>query len=159
MLRLIIMRHGEAESEVGSSDHRRRLTPRGQQDARAVGRSLVAAGWVPEAGFVSDARRALETQAWVAESLPGVAWTQNGRLYLCPHQAVLDQLREAAGDRSTLMVIGHNPGLSDLVVVLTGEPVRLDTANAALLEVDAESWADAVEMLGGWELVGCIGAG
>jgi phosphohistidine phosphatase len=159
MLRLIVMRHGEAEPDVGSSDHRRRLLPRGQQDARAVGRGLVAAGWTPEAGYVSDARRALETQACVAESLPGVEWTQSGRLYLSPHQAVLEQLREAAGDRATLMVIGHNPGLSDLVVVLTGEPVRLDTANAALLRVDAESWVDAVEMLGVWELAGRVGAG
>jgi phosphohistidine phosphatase len=159
MLRLIVMRHGEAEPEVGSSDHRRRLMPLGQQDARAVGRKLVSAGWTPEAGYVSDARRAIETQACVAESLSGVAWTQSGALYLSPHQVVLDQLRGAATDWTTLMVIGHNPGLSDLVVVLTGEPVRLDTADAALLRVDAESWAEAVEMLGVWELAGRVGAG
>jgi phosphohistidine phosphatase len=159
MLRLIVMRHGEAEPDAGSSDHRRRLRPLGQQDARAVGRKLASAGWTPQAGYVSDARRVLETQACVAESLPGVAWTQSGKLYLSPHQAVLEQLREVANDWTTLMVIGHNPGLSDLVVVLTGEPVRLDTADAALLSVDAGSWADAVEMLGVWDLAGRVGAG
>lgn len=158
MLRLIVMRHGEAEADAGPSDHARRLVPRGRRDAQDVGKSLVAAGWLPELGIVSDARRALETRSCVAESLQGGTWRDSGRLYLSSHQAVLGELRGAAGDATTLMVIGHNPGLSDLVSVLTGEPVRLETADAALLGVEAGSWEEAFALLGAWELVGRLGA-
>jgi phosphohistidine phosphatase len=48
-------------------------------------------------------------------------------------------------DISTLLVLGHNPGWEDAVADLSGQWVRMTTANAALLESDAEDWTEAME--------------
>jgi len=54
-------------------------------------------------------------------------------------------------DISTLLVLGHNPGWEDAVSGLCGMWVRMTTANAALLQSDADDWAQAIEAT--WELV------
>jgi phosphohistidine phosphatase SixA len=53
------------------------------------------------------------------------------------------------------MVIGHNPGWEDAVYDLTGVHATMTTCNAALLTVDATSWAEAAES-SEWELVNLL---
>jgi len=52
-----------------------------------------------------------------------------------------------------LAVVGHNPGLSDLVFKLSGVWVVLGTANAALLQQSVFAWSDLDASQGSWELV------
>jgi phosphohistidine phosphatase len=63
------MRHGQAQAGEGGPDFTRRLTPRGRRQAMDAGRSLAAAGLVPDLVIVSGATRAQETWARVAEGL------------------------------------------------------------------------------------------
>lgn len=119
MERLILLRHGKAEREsLSGDDFARRLTPRGVKDARTAGERLTDMGFAPDLALVSTAARTRET--W--EALKGAAPTCQVRfhddLYHAEAQTVLDRVREAAASAKVLMVIGHNPGLHELVLRL-----------------------------------------
>ncbi|MFP5449236.1 MAG: hypothetical protein B7Z13_03160 [Caulobacterales bacterium 32-67-6] len=119
MQRLILLRHGKAEREsMSGDDHGRRLTARGRRDALEAGQRLVDMGFVPDLALVSDAARTRET--W--DSLKPVCAACDVRfdpsLYHAEAQTVLERVREAAEDGGTVLVIGHNPGLHELVLRL-----------------------------------------
>ena len=119
MQRLILLRHGKAERESTSGDdHARRLTPRGRRDALEAGQRLVDMGFVPDLALVSDAARTRET--W--ESLRPVCESCQVRfdkdLYHAEAQTVLERVQAAADSAGTVLVVGHNPGLHELVLRL-----------------------------------------
>ena len=51
------------------------------------------------------------------------------------------------------MVLGHNPGWEEAVAWLSGDYVRMTTANAALLEHPSDDWLDGFQASGSWTLV------
>ena len=77
------------------------------------------------------------------------------RIYLASSAILLDLLREIDGDPATILMVGHNPGLEDLIFDLVPDdgssPLRdvvedkFPTATFALLECDVEKWADLDE--------------
>jgi phosphohistidine phosphatase len=73
-------------------------------------------------------------------------------LYLAGRGAVQRVLAEVPDDVHTVMIIGHNPGWEEVVEEFTGHDVELTTCNAALLRLDAESWARAASQAGRWAI-------
>ncbi|MBI4701777.1 MAG: histidine phosphatase family protein [Deltaproteobacteria bacterium] len=152
--RLIIMRHAKSDWDADAQgDHDRPLSERGKREAPRVGKELARRGWVPERVLSSDARRARQTWKRVRKSFGDrVEATLVPSLYL----GGVDELRQALGALpdavGTAMAIGHNPGWEQALLRLTGEPVRMTTANAALLVADADTWAEAAARDGGWKL-------
>jgi phosphohistidine phosphatase len=151
---LVLLRHGEAESETGSGDHARRLTKRGQTQATATGEKLARTISGNMYFLISDAVRARETFSQFEQRFPHAGRAEDGRLYL----AGLDKIKLAAQDAGvpaeceTVVVVGHNPGLSMTLATLTGDLSGLHTADAAILTVDADSWQEAFEMNRCWDL-------
>jgi phosphohistidine phosphatase len=153
------MRHGEAEDGgPGAFDRRRRLVEAGVKQARETARLLAEGGWIPAKAFVSDAVRTRET--WeAAQPLLGaqVAVEYRSDLYRGSWEALLGTVAKAEGASTPCqMVLGHNPAVSDLVVDLTGAYAGLSPAAAAVMTIDAESWAEAAAALGGWHLATVI---
>jgi phosphohistidine phosphatase len=115
---VILVRHAHAEwPQYQGRDIDRPLTPQGEQDAHAAGRALRTAGHVPEVLLVSPARRTRQTAAIIATEL-GV---QDGAtrpvesLYNASPDTLAQELRRATGAASGLvMLVGHNPGISEL---------------------------------------------
>lgn len=109
---LILMRHAKSDwVDRSLPDRDRPLNARGRAAAPRMGRWLAAAGYVPDAALVSDARRTRETWAAVAEAMAGAPEPVfQPRLYEASERAILDLLRQAQGQ--TLLVLGHNPGLA-----------------------------------------------
>lgn len=142
--RLVVMRHATAVSGAGMDDHERPLTAAGAEEAAAVARALVVAGWVPERALVSDAARTCETW-WAMASVLG---ERPSVLAPSLYSAGLDALQAAVSrlepDVSCVIAIGHNPGWSDAIGWLTGQQVRLAPAEAALLVGAGDRWADAI---------------
>lgn len=148
--RLLVMRHAKAEA-VAATDHARRLTGRGRDDATDAGRWARSAGVVPDHVLVSDATRAVET--WAAFRA-GAELTVEAEvvagLYPAGTDAAMEILRAAPADVSTLMVVGHNPTMAHLVHLLDDGRADPDafralggdfpTSAVAVLEVDGE-WA------------------
>ncbi|WP_225839120.1 histidine phosphatase family protein [Streptomyces sp. NK08204] len=120
--RLVVLRHAKSAWPEGVEDHRRPLAPRGLRDAPAAGRALAEADCLPDLALCSTAVRARRT--WELSSAqwgtpPQVRYDR--RLYGATAHEVLEVVRETPAEVETLLVIGHNPGLEDLVLQLAGD--------------------------------------
>ena len=107
--RLVVMRHAKAEP-YASTDHARRLTDRGCEDARAAGVHLRERGLVPGYALVSTAERTRLTWEAVASATGSAATPQfDAAAYTGGVEVVLEALQAVPGDVETLLFVGHNP--------------------------------------------------
>ncbi len=113
-MRLLIVRH--AEAAPGDPDELRPLTPRGREQARALGERLRADGLVPDAILTSPLLRARETAAAFELGTPKIDER------LAPG-ASPDDVREAARGRGeTVLVVAHQPDCGRAAAALAGTP-------------------------------------
>lgn len=153
-LRMILLRHGEAEEAHGRTDRARALTRRGAQDVARLGEQLAREGFLPDLIVASDAVRTSETAHAVAKALdPRLAVHVDARLYLGGLQDIANALVEMGEEAATALVVGHNPGFSLAAQSLTEVRLELATAEAAEMTIEAETWDEAMELTGAWELV------
>lgn len=138
---LLILRHGEAEPAGSGGDSARRLTANGRQAVRRVLARAASAGVKPEAILVSPYLRARET-AEIAGEVFGLSAPAIPAHALVPDshsESIWDEVRVHA-DASQLLLVGHNPVLSDLLTVLLGAggySIDLKTSGLACLDVGA----------------------
>lgn len=123
------MRHAEA-AQSGSSDAERPLTDSGAVAAREAGAWLSTRHLVPDLALVSAARRAVHTWESVCAGLgcDESVGDQERALYTAGPDAVLDLIQLVEDDIGTLFVVGHNPTMSVLAMMLD------DGATSILLE-------------------------
>ena len=138
-------------------DHERPLNGRGRESAPIVARKLVEVEWQPELVLSSDAARTRETFGLMSEEFAaGVDFHFLPELYLSGIREVVSHVCEVDASIRTMMVLGHNPGWEYVVQHLSGEEVVMKTATAALLEMDAEDWNEAIRSAGSWKLLDVI---
>ncbi|MEU1404453.1 histidine phosphatase family protein [Streptomyces sp. NPDC005728] len=148
--RLVVLRHAKSAWPEGVEDHRRPLAPRGMRDAPAAGRALAAADCLPDLALCSTAVRARRT--WELASAewgtpPPVRYDR--RLYAADVPDLLQVVRETPREVETLLLVGHNPGLEELVLELAGDGlddtldrvrVKFPTSAVALLTWRGTGW-------------------
>jgi phosphohistidine phosphatase len=151
MKELLILRHAKSSwSNSRLADHDRPLNERGRQDAPHMGRLLRDEGLTPDLIITSSAERALTTAELVALSSEYEASLQVTRsLYHAGPETYLAQLRQVADAHQRVMVVGHNPGMEELVEELTGHYERMPTAALAHISLPVEHWADCHEAITG----------
>jgi len=135
VLQVYIVRHGEAEPAGADGDAGRRLTPRGQLQARSAAAGLRALDVRLDRLLTSPLQRALETAALLAEELeapePEPSPVLDGR---ASADAILAEVAALAGLASVALV-GHMPVLAELVALATaGAAPGLGTSSVALVE-------------------------
>jgi len=120
MRRLLLLRHSKAErSEPGTKDLSRVLIDRGRKDAAKIGTYMAAHALVPDRVILSPAARAQETWKYTANAFhPAPAAMSAERLYDATPHCMLAVIKDAPASAHTLMVIGHNPGLHELALML-----------------------------------------
>jgi phosphohistidine phosphatase len=129
MVTLLIFRHAKAEAGDGLADDQRELAPRGRKDARKMGELARNESLLPQRILSSNSVRTRQTVELFVEASDCEASVEYLRtLYLAEPRAYLEALGKHAQGASRVMVVGHNPGLEDLVRELTGEVVALPTA-------------------------------
>jgi phosphohistidine phosphatase len=124
---IYFLRHGDAEEGDGDDDARR-LTPKGELQARAAGRALAATGAEIGACLTSPNVRAADTARLACEALalePEIANELRGGRF--------DSLSLAAG-RGDVLLVGHEPDFSDEVARLTGARVKLRKGGLAIVD-------------------------
>jgi phosphohistidine phosphatase len=152
MRRLLLLRHGKAAQQCAGGDRERPLTRKGLEDARRVGEFLAAEGMTPELAVASNARRARQTLERVIEAFP-VHVTQliENTIYSATVDHLLDILRQSPDKVATMLVVGHNPGFSELADALAGSGdldeikrmrVKFPPAALAILDFENGEWAD-----------------
>ena len=121
MRQLLLLRHAKsAWDDPGLADHARPLAQRGLAAAAAIRRVMQESGLQPDVVFVSSARRTLQTlkalEPWdetpLIEPMDG--------LYLAGVEQLLGALRGTPETVRSAMLVGHNPGLHELAVLLVG---------------------------------------
>lgn len=146
--RLTLLRHGEAAppGKAGAdSDFGRALTRRGESEAWDSASRIATASPAPTRIIASDARRTSQTAAIARDALglPSRDHAVDPRLYHADVRALLAVIAEVDDACGHLLVVGHNPGLSELVHVLAPGSAfgSLATGAWCTLESPAESWA------------------
>jgi phosphohistidine phosphatase len=142
MPRLLVMRHAKSSwKDPALADHDRPLNRRGKRDAPRMGAWIAERGLTPDYVLGSSARRVQETWRLASRQLDAqVEQRFSPDLYHGDATELLECLRAAPAEADRVLLIGHNPGLEELVETLGGEEVTLPTAAIALLEF-AGPWA------------------
>ncbi len=155
--RLIILRHGAAAyAAIGTPDRERALEERGRAQCLEVALELEGLGWVPDLALVSPARRTRESWAILAEHLSTKAKVEeHAVLYGAGWPGVCELLSVVDPEQRTVVIVGHNPGLEEVIIEATGFSFSLGTGNAALLAGAGRSWPGALNE-GAWKLMGRI---
>ena len=152
MRTLYVLRH--AKSDWGDSslrDFDRPLNGRGWKAARAMGEEMRSRDLVPDLVFVSPATRTKETLARVEEGFgEPFKSTETRSIYLGETETLIDLVLGAPADARRLMIVGHNPGMHEVVLALTGGPRELrdevaskfPTAALAEISFDVGDWSE-----------------
>jgi phosphohistidine phosphatase len=143
---LIVVRHAKSDWSHPLSDHDRPLAERGRRDAPAIGTWLARMiGTVGPVDLVicSTAKRARQTWRLAGAGLdPRPPVREDERLYGASPTELLTVLAELSDELRRVVLVGHNPGLADLVEQLSGEAKELKTSAVAVLSWPG-SWVDA----------------
>jgi phosphohistidine phosphatase len=138
---LIVLRHAKSDWSGGEPDIDRPLARRGLRQAPEAGQWLAAHAGRLDLALVSPAQRTRSTWELVAAQLTDPPEARvDVRLYAASGGQLLAVLRELPDDLSTVVLVGHNPGVEDLVERLTGRLVELPTSALAVV-TGWESWA------------------
>jgi len=142
MKTLLVLRHAKSSwDDPALPDHDRPLNKRGKRDAPRMGALLEEQRLVPDLVLCSTAARALATAREVIEACGYDGEVRLSReLYLATAETYAAFLRREPRQHERVLLVGHNPGLEELVHRLTGEEHHLSTAGLARLELPIKSW-------------------
>lgn len=145
--RLSLVRHAQAENaRPQQGDWDRELEPRGRREAIEMGRRLVQRGTPPQRILASPAARTLQTARLLAGELgldERLIQPQEG-LYLASARRILDITRTIGAEARHLMIVGHNPGISEFACQLSSERgiEDLPTCAVCTLHFELRSWSE-----------------
>ncbi len=157
---LLVMRHAKSDWNTGQTrDFDRTLSERGKRDAPRIGQWIANQGYSPDRVISSPARRVRETifsvgKAW-RQDQGSIVWEQD------IYNASLDQLLGIiAGDLvagKINLLIGHNPGVSELILYLSGDQVPANIGGnlmptAAVAVLQQGNAVNPVEY-GSWKII------
>lgn len=134
---LVLMRHAKSDWSGDEPDLRRPIAKRGKLQASEAGQWLES--HLPGLDFVvtSPAKRARSTWKTAGAQFSGKPIVDTDeRIYTMDHGDLLAVLRGIDDDISSALMVGHNPGLDELVAQLTGEHVDMVTSSLAVLRFD-----------------------
>jgi phosphohistidine phosphatase len=145
MKTLLMLRHAKSSWDDSSlDDHERPLNGRGERDAPRMGALIRKQRLLPDLVISSDAARARTTAAAMAAAAGYTGETLlDARLYHASVGEILSVLRSvprAAANR--VMIVGHNPGLEELVAQLTGQREAFPTAALAQITLPIDGWSE-----------------
>jgi phosphohistidine phosphatase len=146
MKRLVLVRHGQAEwRDPALPDVDRPLTRRGLAEAATMARRVAAdETLVPQRILTSPALRTTQTAAAFAREA-GLA-DRNvfavAMLYLAPPDALLAAVRDTGAQIERLMLVGHNPGLSEFARLLAPDAglAEFETGATCAFEWERTDW-------------------
>jgi phosphohistidine phosphatase len=139
-----LMRHGKAKrGPEYKEDFERPLADRGKRDSVLIGEFLKQQGMIPDLIVSSAALRALKTARHVASTLKydnDIALSKE--MYLSGPEACLGQLKQLDSGLKSVMLVGHNPDMEELVKILSEDVVVMPTAALVRVDMELDKWTD-----------------
>ena len=145
---LIIMRHAKSDWHTGEHDFDRPLSQRGVRDAARMGKWLSSSGYLPDQIIASPATRTKQTVELLCKAsgldIKQVVWEKS--FYCLGMQNLLDTAIKYFAVNNTVMLVGHNPVMDELLHYLSDVDVPstqggkyMTTANIAIFEINKDS--------------------
>ena len=141
MKKLILIRHAKTTHEIGYADFERPLKPSGIQDAAIMAERLREAGYLPDLLVSSPALRTITTANIFSEHLSLQRANTDVRIYDADEDTMLDVVHELPSAYNSIALIGHNPGISQLLRYYTGHIRDMETCAVAVVEFDVKDWS------------------
>ncbi len=143
---LLLLRHAKSDWYSGAyNDHERPLNERGRRDAPRIGAWIASSGYLPDRIFCSDAKRTSETLELI---LATREWQNHEpeishlhQLYMASTKSVLGMIQSNWQNDDTLLVVGHNPTMDQLLMHYCPEARAnqsgklMTTATVAVIEI------------------------
>jgi phosphohistidine phosphatase len=147
MKTLLLLRHAKSSwKDHDLDDHDRPLNKRGKRDAPRIGQLLREEGLIPEFIVASTAKRARKTAEHVIGESGYRGETRiTGELYLVGGEQLRGVAAGLPEPQGSVLLIGHNPGLEELLESLIGTYTPLSTAALAHIELEIDRWAQVAE--------------
>ncbi len=146
MKQLIIVRHAKSSwKDERADDHDRTLSKRGERDAPFMAGVLKQLKVEPDLMVSSTAKRAYATARYFATVLGYKKHhiVQNNRLYLAAPDELLEIINELPDEKNTVLIFGHNPGITTLVNDLSGAGIQnVPTSGICAISIDVDQWQD-----------------
>jgi phosphohistidine phosphatase len=142
MKKLLLIRHAKAEKETFGKDFDRPLKYTGIQDARFMADRLKEKAIIPQLIVSSPALRANTTAEIFADAFKLPNPTIKKSIYEASRETWLRVINGLPDELETIAVVGHNPGIAEILRYLTAEGREVHTSTTALIEFDTDSWAE-----------------
>jgi phosphohistidine phosphatase len=139
---LLLMRHAKSSWDNPAwTDHDRPLNDRGDRDAPRMAKILKDRGLTPSHIVSSTAKRARTTAELVADSIGFKGEiVLEPRLYLATPSDWDFVVKRFPDEHETILCVGHNPGLEQILRKWSGEDLEMPTAAVAIVEVTVSQW-------------------
>jgi phosphohistidine phosphatase len=144
MKTLLLLRHAKSSwKEPGLTDFERPLNGRGLKAAPLMGRFLRRKNLHPELILSSPAKRASQTARLIIEAMkldaePGF----DEHIYEASVHDLLEVISQIEDGAHAVLLVGHNPGLEELLEFLTGEARQMPTAALAHITLNIDKWSE-----------------
>lgn len=146
MKTLYIVRHAKSSWDFPElSDYERPLNTRGLRNAPEMGKRLKLQNIKPDLVLTSPAKRALETSRIICSEIgyPENKVQRKEELYHADEDEILEVIQEVSDQHKSLMLFGHNPGLTFFVNEMTSENIyNIPTCGIVAIELEVERWQD-----------------
>jgi phosphohistidine phosphatase len=144
MKSILILRHAKSSWKLPDvNDHDRPLNKRGKRDAPHMGEIIQDKNLVPDFIISSTAKRAHSTAKAVAKAAGykgDIALNQS--LYAAPPTAYIDVLHDLPNKYTRVLLVGHNPGLEQLVNMLSSEEHTMPTCSLVHVQLCINTWGE-----------------
>ncbi len=154
MKTLYVVRHAKSSwSEPDQSDFERPLNERGKRDAPRMAKRLKEKEIHPDLMLSSPAKRALSTCKRMAKILkyPKEAIKTEQKLYHASDESILSIVQDLKDKYDCVLMVGHNPGLTDFVNSFLSEELDIDnipTCGVVVFRVEIDSWSQTTWGIG-----------
>lgn len=150
MKTLLLLRHAKSSWKVADQpDFERPLNGRGEKSAPLMGRHLRGQKIEPDLILCSPAERARQTAAlFVKAAGLSSELRYDERIYEASALQLLEVVAQADESAGTVLLVGHNPGLEELIMLITGETWLMPTAALAKIDLSTDKWGKVKEQTG-----------
>lgn len=144
MKTLLVFRHAKSSwKDATLDDHDRPLNKRGKKAVALMSQLIAGQKAVPDLILSSTAKRARSTAKKAAKAMGYEGNIHYDKtLYMATASAYVKAIQRYATTHNRVMIVGHNPGLEDLIEAITGQAQSLPTGALAELRLDIQSWQD-----------------
>lgn len=140
MKKLMLIRHAKAEKDSGSTDFERPLKYIGIQDASFMAEKVKEKVFIPQVVISSPALRTKTTADIFTEHLKmPEAWLDKS-IYEASQKALLNVINEFSEEFDFIGLVGHNPGIAQILYYLTGEVHDVHTCTVAVIAFETHNW-------------------